>query len=327
MGRYVRSVLRDLAANPRVELILLVRDARNAADYHELIGNVEVDGLKAARARTDLSLVWYPWNGMRFASRAPAVVTINDDFAFAYPAAGLVARHREQEPIRRAAARAAAVGTISAWARTALIERFALEPSRVSVFPLAPDPAFVPGAATSPYAEPFVLAVGTREKRKNIDFLIEVFARAFPDRDVRLVLVGELDPPQRRRSAAAGVVFNELIDVTDAELIRLYRTAAAVAVPSLAEGFGLVAAEAQACGAAVIAANTTALPEAVGDAGVLADPRDVTAWTPALRNLVRDAALNAYYRAAGAARWPPRSRERTTDAVLALFERAVDDRA
>jgi len=326
MGRYVRSVLRALAARPELALTLLVRELRDAAAYRELVPGADVARARSARTRADFSLVWYPWNGMPFTSRAPSVVTINDDFAFAYPARGLVARWREQRPIRRAAEQARRIITISNWARRALVRRFALDPERISVIPLGPDSMFSPGIETSPYAQPFVLAVGSREERKNVGFLIGAFARAFPANDVRLVIVGELRAQLRLPAENSGMLLSHELDIDDARLRRLYRTASVVAVPSLAEGFGLVAAEAQACGAAVIAANSTALPEAVGDAAILADPRDAEAWAVALGELVRNPHLNASYRARARGRWQPGSGRRTADAVLAAFQRTIDDR-
>jgi len=328
MGRYVRSVLRSLAGRPEIALTLLVREPRAAAAYRAIVGErIDIAPLSAARTSRTYDRVWYPWNGMRFRSRAPALVTINDDFAFTYPARGVVARWREQRPIRSAVRDAARIVTISAWSRDALIERFALPPDRISVLPLAPDAYFSPGPETPPFGEPFVLAVGTSEARKNVAFLIDVFERAFPQRDVRLVLVGDPDAAVAARLRAATVPIATLTQVDDERLRRLYRTAAAVAVPSLAEGFGLVAAEAQACGAAVIAANSGALPEAVGAAGVSIDPHDADAWRDALRELVRDGAINAKYRALATARWASVSRAGTLDALLVALERTIDDRA
>jgi glycosyltransferase involved in cell wall biosynthesis len=243
MGRYVRAVLRGLVRRPDIALTLLVREPRAAAAYRAIVGDrIDVAPLSAARKSRTFDRVWYPWNGMRFRSRAPALVTINDDFAFTYPARGFVARRREQHPIRRAVRDAAHIVTISAWSRAALIERFGLRAGRISILPLAPDAYFSPGQETSPFGEPFVLAVGAGEARKNVAFLIDVFERAFPQGDVRLVLVGDPDATVVARLRAATVPIATLTHVADERLRRLYRTAAAVAVPSLAEGFGLVAA-------------------------------------------------------------------------------------
>jgi D-inositol-3-phosphate glycosyltransferase len=134
--------------------------------------------------------------------------------------------------------------------------------------------------------------------------------------------------PERKLDArlrAATVPVATLTNVDDEQLRRLYRTAAVVAVPSLAEGFGLVAAEAQACGAAVIAANTGALPEAVGNAGRLIDPHDCAGWRDALRELVGNPELRAGYGARAAARWASVSNQRTTLGLLAALERSVDN--
>jgi glycosyltransferase involved in cell wall biosynthesis len=324
MGRYVRALVRQLARRRDVVLTLLARDARHAAAYRAIVGAaIHVAPLSAAHTRGAFDLVWYPWNGIRFGARAPAVVTINDDFAFAYPARGFIARRREQRPISRAVATAARIVTISAWSRRTLLDRFGLAPDRLAVLPLVPDAYFVPGPETAPFAQPFVLAVGAAEERKNVTFLTAVVERAFPARDVRLVVVGT--PPRTATTRPNAAIW--LAGVNDSLLRRLYRTAAVVAVPSLAEGFGLVAAEAAACGAAVIAANTSALPEAVGQAGMLLDPHDAPGWERALRALLSDAALRAEYRARSRARWSDASVDGTVDALMRAFEFAVHDRA
>jgi glycosyltransferase involved in cell wall biosynthesis len=62
--------------------------------------------------------------------------------------------------------------------------------------------------------------------------------------------------------------------VSGDELVALYRRAAALVFPSLYEGFGLPPVEAMACGCPVAASNAASLPEVVGDAAVLFDPRD-----------------------------------------------------
>jgi len=309
MGRLVRGMLPELAAQFAVTLLVRRRDDARAL-APSLPATVAFAPPRSAAVRRRYDAVWCPWNGLRFRSAAPVLVTICDDFAFRFPARGAIARLREQGPIRRALRDAAAVVTISAWSRDALAARFGLDPARIDVLPLAPDPFFFPAPETAPVAEPFVLVVGGNEERKNLRFFADAFAAAFPHREATLVVAGGPDHP-----------------VDDEALRRLYRTARAVAVPSLAEGFGLVAAEAQACGAAVIAADASALPEAVGEAALLVAPDDRAGWIDALRTVVGDDALNARLRAAGVARWSFAPRTAAAKALAARLQRLIDERA
>jgi glycosyltransferase involved in cell wall biosynthesis len=83
-------------------------------------------------------------------------------------------------------------------------------------------------------------------------------------------------------SSAAGSA-RRLGYLPDADLPALYAGAAAFAMPSLYEGFGLPCVEAMAAGTPVVAADRAALPEACGGAALLADPDDPAAFSAALR--------------------------------------------
>ncbi len=82
--------------------------------------------------------------------------------------------------------------------------------------------------------------------------------------------------------------FHRLEAPTDDDRRDMELAAEIVAIPSLSEGFGLVALEGMQAGVMVVASNAGALPEVVGDAGILLSPDDSASWTQTLINLVKD---------------------------------------
>jgi glycosyltransferase involved in cell wall biosynthesis len=90
-----------------------------------------------------------------------------------------------------------------------------------------------------------------------------------------------------------------LTGVDDAGLRALYRAAAALAFPSLYEGFGLPLLEAMAEGLPALVGNAGALPELAGDAALLVDPRDVEAIADGLGRVLGDTELRARLAEAG----------------------------
>jgi glycosyltransferase involved in cell wall biosynthesis len=93
--------------------------------------------------------------------------------------------------------------------------------------------------------------------------------------------------------------------VSDQDLVAIYSSALAVAMPSYSEGFGLPAIEAMACSAPVLSSDRGSLPEVVGNAGIYFDPFDIDSISQAIREMVGNDALrarlsaNALERAAG----------------------------
>ncbi|RPJ74307.1 MAG: glycosyltransferase, partial [Desulfobacteraceae bacterium] len=90
--------------------------------------------------------------------------------------------------------------------------------------------------------------------------------------------------------------------VTDAQFVRHYARASVAVVPSVYEGFGLPAGEAMACAVPVVSTTGGALPEVVGDAGLLVPPADPSALAAALLRLLDDPPLAGHLGRAGWAR-------------------------
>jgi hypothetical protein len=112
--------------------------------------------------------------------------------------------------------------------------------------------------------------------------------------------------------------------VADEFLPALYSGALAFVFPSLYEGFGLPPLEAMACGTPVLASNVTAMPEVVGDAGLLVDPYDVEAIAHGIRRLVEDTALSEELRKKGLERAKRFTWERTAELTWAVLEEAME---
>jgi glycosyltransferase involved in cell wall biosynthesis len=110
--------------------------------------------------------------------------------------------------------------------------------------------------------------------------------------------------------------------VPRADLVALLTGAVALVLPSHHEGFALPAAEAMACGTPVLAARVGALPEVLGSAGLLLPPRDLAAWSAALRSILEDASLRRRLRDAGLRRAGDFDWGRAAAATLQVFRDA-----
>jgi glycosyltransferase involved in cell wall biosynthesis len=144
--------------------------------------------------------------------------------------------------------------------------------------------------------ERFVLSVGTLQPRKNLTRLIEAYGQLRADGDTKLVIAG-----------GAGWMYEGIFRrveelrlqsevcfpgyVADVDLPALYTLADLFVFPSLYEGFGLPPLEAMACGTPVVTSNVSSLPEVVGDAALMVDPRDVGALANAMGRVLSEPSL------------------------------------
>lgn len=176
----------------------------------------------------------------------------------------------------------------------------------------------------------FILFVGTVEPRKNIPTLLSAFQQLLdhyhPDVDLALAgapgwLTDEVYSLVNRLKLSDRVHF--LGRVSDEELVWLYNATQMLVFPSFYEGFGLPPLEAMACGAPVVASNTSSLPEVVGDAGLLIDPTNPNELTVAMWRLLSDSTLRQEMVAKGFRRAACFSWERAARETLELYRRVA----
>ena len=111
--------------------------------------------------------------------------------------------------------------------------------------------------------------------------------------------------------------------VPDEDLPALFGACDAFVFPSLYEGFGLSPLEAMACGAPVVASNTSSLPEILGDAALLVNPREVGEIVAATERVITNRALRDELRGKGIARAAKFSWERAAHETLAVYEKVL----
>jgi glycosyltransferase involved in cell wall biosynthesis len=178
-------------------------------------------------------------------------------------------------------------------------------------------------------SQPFVLYSGGADIRKNLKRLILAYAR-LPAvlRDAhQLVLAGRMPEAevaelwQTAKSVGIGKGQLQFTGyVTDEELACFYNLCTVFVLPSLHEGFGLPALEAMACGAAVIGANTTSVPEVIGRPDALFDPNDEASIRQKMDQVLSDGAFRAELAAHGLEQAKKFSWDESAKRTIAAFE-------
>lgn len=326
ISRAQQGLVRALAELGRYELFAYVRDPAARA----LLGDVETRAIDGRRA-----LRWEQVGMRRALREVDVLLTLGDRLPIGVqgrivvwlfePPTHRIARNREvgasvyqrasdvltqalwRHSLRKAGA---VVATSASTARELDVDAAVVYPGL--------DGRFSPGPGR---AGRYVFHLGSSDPRDNTEAVLDAFRLV--DGDAELVVaggLGALDAPLRARS---GDRVSFLGRVSDEELVSLYRGAAAYVDASLYEGFGYQVLEAMACGAPVVASDTSSIPEVVGDAGVLCDPRDPAAFARALTRVLADAELAADLRRRGLAQAATFTWRRTAERLAEVVDRVA----
>lgn len=351
VGEYVHGLASALRAHLPAgdDLVLFSSSLRDRLDRAAVPGATVVDAHVPVRA---LNYAWHRlgWppvemlagaadivqaaHPLLIPSRAARVraITIYDLDFLDHPERTSAEIRRDYAPLVPAhAARADLVVTISRHSAAQIADRLRVPADRLVICrPGAPPWA----RRAEPAAAGPILFVGTIEPRKNVGVLLRAYARVVEGRPhvPPLLLAGRAGYEsqtvlrQLREPPLAGRV-QHLGYVDDATRRALFEQASMVVVPSLEEGFGLPALEAMSAGVPVVASRRGALPEVVGDAGVLVDAEDDVAFAAAIDALLADPMRRRAHADAGATRARGFTWEDSAARLLAAYRVAMERQA
>lgn len=297
------------------------------------------DRLDVFHAPTLSAPLWLP---------CPLVVTVHDmlwrsnetslsQHALSWKRRAMHAYYRSVPAL--AVKRAAAIITVSEASKAAILEQLHVEPDRVVVTLEAAGKHFARvsdatrlSAARAKWGldHDYVLALGSADPRKNLGTLLRAYKDLPQDTRERVMLALVLAHPRlagglHDQVTALGlerrVKFLENVD--DATLAALYSGCSAFVFPSLMEGFGLPLLEAMTCGAPVIAANNSSIPEVTGDASLLFDGTNHLELANLMTRLLNDACLRRSLSERGEQRALTFSWERCATQTIACYERVA----
>jgi len=262
--------------------------------------------------------------------RVPSIVTLFDLIPLRYPndLPNRRARFFYRWAVTLAARTASQIIVASISARNDLIALLKIPVEKITVVPLAADAQFKPQPSSEinrvrekySLPEQYGLTVGINKPHKNLELLIQAWKTTASD--VPLVMAGAWDARYPIKAEnPRNFIF--LHNVADEDLPALYSGATVFVMPSLYEGFGLPPLEAMACGVPVICSNASSLPEVVGDAALMFDPRDGDALASLIARVLNNHVLCNGWRTQSINRAAQFSWERTARETLAVYRRVI----
>jgi len=274
------------------------------------------------------------------ADRTKFVVTIHDLVGFIYPKTfTLKMRLWQRLFVGNAVRLADRILADSEATKRDILKFFDLPPEGITVVHLPVgvqfhrilDPSVLANIRTRHHLPgEFILYVGTLEPRKNVARLAKAYSLLSKDIRDRFSLVLAGAPGwfstgiiREIEALRMGDRIRMIGYVDQQTLPGLYSLASLFAYISVYEGFGAPPLEAMACGTPVMSSNSSSLPEAVGDAGVLVDPYNVEEIAAQLQRLLTDDSLRIRLSNAGLERVKRFDGATKAREVLGIFEEVL----
>lgn len=256
-------------------------------------------GLPWRVRRANVDLLFCPGMRLPWLQPVPTVVTMHDAVPWLADGAGYREGFYRQRLTPWALRKCAAVITVSECSGRDLVRLWPTLQGKLHVIPngvsdryLEAKPDALPGSLRAcGVRQPYLVYVGGEIPRKRLDWAIQVL-EAMGDRQLQLVIVGvdkQATPAIERRTRPelrAQLVFAPFLDESD--MPSLYQHAVAVLYPTLYEGFGFPALEAQAVGTPVLFSDVGSLSELTGPGAEVLPTHDLQAWLAVCRRLLSE---------------------------------------
>jgi len=348
MGKYVFELLQQSGTEPDLQWVLfgdqprygMVVPANKAvlSDIFEFRGDRfhlwEQMGVPMRTLKRGVDVLHCTEGTLCWWQPKPTVVTVHDTLSWNERADTAVEAYYYDTLLPAAMKKCAAVVTISESSRSDILARWPWLEEKLDVIPHGIESAYFTADADA-MAEPlrarlgsapYLVYLGGPLERKRFGWALEVLGKT-EHRELQLVACGF---GAEARQQAQGKLPADLQGrvhfasfLSDAELRALYRGARAVLYPTLYEGFGFPAIEAQAAGVPVIFSALGSLKELVGPLALVVPPDDVQAWLAAVHEAMTLGEARTA-RAQDASRWAARfAWSESFDKHLAVYRRAA----
>ena len=232
---------------------------------------------------------------------------------------------------KRVSRRLSHIITVSKSARDDISRDFKIPPDKFRIIPNGINTdLFYPIPEIPKEPNRFIVTNSADMPLKGLYYLLQAIAEVAKTRAVKLTVVGS--PKKnggiikliRKLGIANLITFTGRID--DHQFVREYAKSMAAIVPSVYEGFGLPAGEAMACAVPVISTTGGALPEVVGDAGILVPPADFMALATAIHSLLDQPEMAQHLGRAGYSRVQKQfTWQKAAEKTVVAYREAIGD--